>query len=374
MAGLEDQRGDRPMTGPVGRWFSFAGALGLTCILAASLVGAQGSPERKSAEDRSAAVTGPLVLAKQGSFFVNAGTIETSAAGNIGVTTAGHISSKGMYVQYQIPQTVNRTAYPLILVHGSGHSGKTYEETPDGRMGWAEYFVRRGISTYVVDHAGRARSGFDPTPSNRAKAEGKADAVPVFSKFTNEAAWTAFRIGPKPFVAYENTRFPVDAQEQYFAQIVPNTETSYADSGRATVDGLAVLLDRIGPSVVFVHSQSGAYGISTALARPSLVRALVSVEPRSCAVSEGDRAAFVRIPFLTVFGDFFGATSGDWPARMAECIDTVKRTKAAGGTGENIYLPEAGVRGNSHMLMLDTNNLEVADIILRWLAAYARAQ
>ena len=46
----------------------------------------------------------PLVLAEQGSFFVNAQTIETRFPSGNGTPVAGHISGKGMYVQYQIPK------------------------------------------------------------------------------------------------------------------------------------------------------------------------------------------------------------------------------------------------------------------------------
>ena len=125
------------------------------------------------------------------------------------------------------------------MVHGSGHTGKTYEETPDGRIGWAEYFVRRGVSVYVVDHAGRARSGFDPTPGNRAKLIKNPALIPSFAEFTNEQAWTAFRFGPTAFTPYDNTQFPIAARVQYFAQIVPNTETSYPEAGDTTVAALS---------------------------------------------------------------------------------------------------------------------------------------
>lgn len=317
----------------------------------------------------------PLVLAKQGSFFVNEQQVETSFARGSGTPASGHISVKGMYVQYKIPQAKTRTAYPIILVHGAAHTGKTYEETPDGRMGWAEYFVRHGIPTYIVDHSGRARSGFDPSPTNRAKLQDKPELVPNFWTFTNEAAWTVFRFGPTPFVPYENTKFPVDAKEQYFAQIIPNTETSYAEGGQATIQALAALLDRIGPAVILVHSQSGAYGIGAAIARPNLVKAVVSIEPRSCEVTDADlQGVFTRVPLLTMFGDFFGADVDDWPGRMAECVQTVDRIRAARGTAENIYLPDAGIRGNSHMLMMDRNNQQLADMILAWLTRNANAR
>ena len=315
----------------------------------------------------------PLVLARQGSFFVNQENILTSFPKGTGTPDAGHISARGMYVQYQIPQDRNESAYQIIMVHGSSHTGKTYEETPDGRMGWAEYMVRKGVPVYVVDHAGRARSGFDPSPGNRAKIEGNPELIPSFARFTNEQAWTAFRFGPKPFIPHEDTRFPIVAQDEYFAQMVPNTETSYLKGGQNTVAALAALLDRIGPAVVLVHSQSGEYGIGAAIARPDLVKAVVSVEPRNCAMSDSDiQGVFSHVPLLIIFGDFFGAEAGtDWPMRMAECVDTVDRIKAVGGTAENIYLPDFGIRGNSHMLMMDVNNLQIADMMLVWLARNA---
>jgi len=315
----------------------------------------------------------PLVVAKQGSFFVNEQNIATAFPDGDGTRAPGHISVKGMYVQYQIPAARTPRVYPVIMVHGFGHTGKTYEETPDGRMGWAEYFVRRGVPVYVVDHSGRARSGFDPTPANQALREKNPALIPSFAEFTNEYAWTSFRFGPTAFTPYEATRFPVAARDQYFAQIVPNTETSYEGAGDNTVRALAALVDRIGPAVLLVHSQSGAYGIAAAVARPGSIKGVVSVEPRSCAVSdENVRAVFTRVRLLTIFGDFFGTNVSDWPGRIAECVETVTRIKTARGIAENIHLPDRGIRGNSHMLMMDTNNLQVADIILAWLIEKVR--
>ena len=303
----------------------------------------------------------PLVLAKQGSFFINQEDLATAFPTPAGTPLPGHVSVKGMYVQYQIPQARNRAAYPVIMVHGSAHTGKTYEETPDGRMGWAEYFVRHGVPVYVVDHSGRARSGFDPTAR-----------VPGFTKFTNEQAWVRFRFGPQPFVPFANTQFPVKAQEEYYAQLVPNTETALPGAGQNTIDALAKLLDRIGPAVVMVHSQSGGYGIGAAIARPNLVKAVVSVEPRSCAASPADiQSVFTHVPLLTMFGDFQKGDP-DWADRMAECVATVAHIKEAHGAAENIYLPDSGIHGNSHMMMMDLNNQQLADIILAWLDRHAR--
>ena len=77
---------------------------------------------------------------------------------------------------------------------------------------------------------------------------------------------------------------------------------------------------------------------------------------------------FKHVPLLTIFGDFFAADQGDErPSHIAEFLHTGARIKAAGGTAENIYLPDSGISGNSHMLMMDVNNLQIADMVLAWL-------
>src|SRR6185369_3436221 len=88
---------------------------------------------------------GPLQLQDEGSFFVNgqqtASTHPGTAAG--GISQPGTITVNQMYVQYRIPQEVRGPT--IVMVHGSGHTGATYETTPDGREGWATYFARKGF-------------------------------------------------------------------------------------------------------------------------------------------------------------------------------------------------------------------------------------
>src|SRR5437879_645189 len=111
---------------------------------------------------------GPLELQDEGVFYINGQVATTNFSGAPPAEASGQITIDQMYVQYRIPKTVSGP--PIIMVHGSGHTGVTYETTPDGREGWATYFARKGYPVYVVDHSGRGRSGFDPTPINRAAA------------------------------------------------------------------------------------------------------------------------------------------------------------------------------------------------------------
>src|SRR5262249_52765311 len=164
-----------------------------------------------------------------------------------------------MYVQFRIPKTIAGPA--IVMVPGFGHTGATFETTPDGREGWATYFARKHFPVYVVDHAGRARSGFDPSPINRAKKGASGAELPRFPQFTRERAWSFFRIGPAYPTAFPNTQFPIDAFDQYVSQLVPNTESTLPGGGNNTVKALGALLERIGPAVVLAHSQAGAYGM-----------------------------------------------------------------------------------------------------------------
>ena len=116
----------------------------------------------------SGSLGGVMSLRDEGSFFVGGRnvTVKTPYYGTTGLSGPGEITIDQMYVNYRIPAKV--TGLPVIMVHGSNHTGVTFETTPDGREGWATYFVRHGHPVYVIDHVGRGRSGFNPTPLNEA--------------------------------------------------------------------------------------------------------------------------------------------------------------------------------------------------------------
>jgi pimeloyl-ACP methyl ester carboxylesterase len=252
----------------------------------------------------SSSLGGPLVLADEGSFFVR-GTNERSEFADMrgAAPLAGTIRTGQMYVQFKIPAKSN--SVPVILVHGANHSGVTYETTPDGREGWANYFVRSGFPVYVVDQAGRGRSGFNPTDINRAKAKSDTSSMPTIPIATREAAWASYRLGPQYPEFWPDSRFPQAALDHYFSQAAPMGDgTLPGVFCEHTVAGLVALLEKIGPAVVLVHSQSGAYGLAAARAKPDLVRALVSVEGDCAPMSDDDTTKiFNRVPLLSVWAD-----------------------------------------------------------------------
>jgi len=147
-------------------------------------------------------LTKPLVIEDQGSFFIGGVPKVTyhAAAPAPGAATQApapdQITIGQMYVQFEIPQTKKRNMIPVIMVHGSSHTAACLESTPDGREGWYPYFVRKGISTYLVDQAGRGRSGFDESVILEAAAmikNGEIDhglrMIPPFGRITDNGAW-----------------------------------------------------------------------------------------------------------------------------------------------------------------------------------------
>ncbi len=114
-----------------------------------------------------------------------------------------------------------------------------------------------------------------------------------------------------------------------------------------------------------VHSQAGQFGFKVAQARPDKVKALIAVE----AAGVGDpatAAALKDVPILMVFGDYIDQDSR-WPKMKQNDLDFTDKVKAAGGSVDIIDLPKAGLHGNTHMMMMDKNNIAVADVIQTWL-------
>ena len=71
---------------------------------------------------------------------------------------------------------------------------------------------------------------------------------------------------------------------------------------------------------------------------------------------------------LSFWGDnTVGALGPNNDQRRNGCISTVNTIKAAGGNAKFFLLPDNGIKGNTHMMMFDKNNLQVADIIMKWL-------
>ncbi len=315
----------------------------------------------------------PLLLKAQGSFFVGGEKVVQTEAELGSVGPAGHISINQMYVRYMVPEAGDSNV-PVVMIHGATLTGKSWETTPDGRMGWDEYFVRRGHPVYVPDQVSRGRSGFNQAVFDNVRGGTAQPGVqPPFLRFSDEVVWPNFRFGPNQGVPYPDEQFPVAAVDELAMQSVPdmNRGLPIPNPNFKTLSDLAIQLKG---AVLMGHSQGGIFPVGAALTDSTGIKGMVLVEPGSCPATYTDRqiATLATIPLLVVFGDHLGDTpSGipghSWQTAFDGCKAFISRVKAAGGKAQMLHPPDHGIRGNSHMIMQDKNNLQIADLILKWI-------
>jgi pimeloyl-ACP methyl ester carboxylesterase len=241
-----------------------AALLGLSVALTLTMPGsvrAEDVAERQGLLGRE-----PLVIADEGSFYAGGHYDRDHSSSHI----VGQI-----YVDYRIPRDLKHP-FPIVLVHGGNQSGAGWFSTPDGRPGWAHYFLRKGYAVYVIDQVARGRSSVVPEVYGA-----MATAQPlqyVLEKFTSQER---YKLWPQ---ASLHTQWPGKGEpgdpafDQYWSSDVPGMLDRSAQA-QMNVDALAALLDKVGPSIVLVHSQSGGYAWPLAQARPDLVKAIVAAEP-----------------------------------------------------------------------------------------------
>jgi hypothetical protein len=324
----------------------------------------------------------PLVIEQQGSFLVggkmitNPGKFDPITRTSDGQTFRGDHA----YVFYQLPPKPRK--YPLILWHGLGQFSKTWETTPDGREGYQNIFQRRGYSIYVIDQPRRGRAG-------RSLVEATITPTP------DEQTWFgAFRIGiwPNYFPGVQFSQDP-QALDQYFRQMTPNTGPFDLE---VVTDAASQLLNKTGPAILVTHSQAGGPGWVTAIRNPN-VRAIVSYEPGSgfvfpegevpppmpsssgaleaAAIPVADFKKLTGFPIVIYYGDNIpekpDASPGQdgWRVRLAMARLWRDAVNRHGGDVTVVHLPEIGIRGNTHFPFSDLNNVQIADLMAKFLAS-----
>jgi pimeloyl-ACP methyl ester carboxylesterase len=377
----------------------------LVCVaILATVLGL--APMTTEAQDNSKDNNPPLNLARDGYFYV--GGTPTQIDGK--TVIAGQ-----MYVEYRIP-TKQTQPYPIIMVHGGTRSGANWTGTPDGREGWAQYFARRGYAVYVVDQPGRGRSAYVPQVYGPPRLANAESAQQRYLQQAKHKLW--------PQAALHNQwpgsgEIEDPASHQILASFLP--EIAFPKSVAITHAAMLQLIDRIGPSIMLVHSQGGPIGWLAADARPDVVRAVIAVEPngppgraaRFVGAPEWFKDGPMELPYgLTPLPITFSPPVKDpseikwakedkpdapdlvtcWKqAEPARQLPNLQRIPIALITAEASYhatydhcivrflnqagvrptvikLADLGIRGNSHNMMQEKNSDAIAEVIYQWLA------
>jgi pimeloyl-ACP methyl ester carboxylesterase len=354
----------------------------------------------------AAEIPAPLSIARQGHLF---------AGGSYTAGDGGQVMSGQLYAEFQIPSALAH-GDPIVMVHGGGQSGTNFTGTPDGREGWAQFFLRRGYAVYVVDQVGRGRAPYAPI---RYGALAFPDCARSQQRFVG---MERYKLWPQ---AERHTQWPGGAApgdtvfDQFYAAQLPGI-ADFTLQQSLNRDALLALLAKIGPATLLTHSQAGTFGWAVADARPDLVTAILAIEPNGPPFYECEMVgapAYLRDgakirPFgptavpLTYLPPVHAAEelairreeradgpglARCWvqaePARQLPNLQkmpililtaeasyhapydhcTVKFLEQAGVHPSWIQLAALGITGNGHMMMLEKNNQEIAAVLADWL-------
>ncbi len=350
----------------------------------------------------------PLSIARQGYFFVG---------GKYSTVKDQQVMSGQLYVEFQIPSKQTHE-WPIVMIHGGGQSGTNFTGTPDGREGWAQYFLRQGYAVYIVDQPGRGRAAYLADLYDGVTPPALDNVQRRFVAPERYRLWPQARLHTQ----WPGTGAPGDAVfDQFYASQLPSIQ-DFTLQQVLNRDAIVALLDRIGPVIVLTHSQSGAFGWPVADRRPDFVKAIVAVEPNGPPFFDvtnvpapewfRDSATQTRPWGVTAVPLSYAPPTNNtsdlailrqekpdapdltkcWlqksPARQLPNLQkipilimtaeasyhapydhcTVKYLEQAGVHSTWIKLADIGIHGNGHMMMLEKNNLDIAAVISTWLS------
>ncbi|PBK72945.1 alpha/beta-hydrolase [Armillaria solidipes] len=318
------------------------------------------------------------------------------------------VAHGAMYVEHLIPAKVTQP-FPLVFIHGLSMTGTNLLETIDGEPGWADYFLGEGYELYLVDAPARGRSAWHQGIDG---PQSVLDTTYVESHFTATRRyniWSQAALHTQ-WLGSGSVGDPIF--DNFYAATVPSLVSALESSEKIKVAGSA-LLDQIGPAIIMVHSQSGSYGWILADARPSLVKAVIALEPigppfmnavfapltaaRPYGITETplQYSPPINSPDELVRDLVYHDTSVNVfcyhqasPARqLVNLIDipilmvtsesgyhtlydncTADYLVQAGVAVDHISLADVGIHGNGHMMFMERNRQRIAgDVVQKWL-------
>jgi pimeloyl-ACP methyl ester carboxylesterase len=348
-------------------------------------------------------------IARKGFFF---------AGGSYWGDAGRQVMRGAMYTEVWVPRQV-RSPYPIVLFHANGQTGVQWQQTPDGRPGWAYRLVEAGYVVYMVDYPARGRSAYVPLPGPDGKTPIDGN-LNIRTALELERIWTNARERGDFPLKMNHTQWPGAGKigDPVFDTFM-KSQVQFAGASTALArDATVALLDTIGnPVILFAHSQGGGIAFETTEARPQLVKAMVSLEPGGPQFGNVDTAKVTAGPRNP---NSWGLTNAryeyDPPASAPSELNVVLEQKSdrpdeavcwmqveparklarwknirvfaasASGTYHRVYDPcipkflnqagvktdfvrfeDVGIAGNSHVMMLEKNSDDIIKYITGWL-------
>lgn len=309
-----------------------------------------------------------------------------------------------MYVEAFFPVTQTKP-WPIIMFHGAGQTNVNWLMTPDGRMGWADWFVSKGYAVYLCEQPSRGRSAYHPD-QNGPRIYHSLESLQRF--MADNGSWPQSKLHTQ-WPGEGSLAFDDETDRQFIASQVEYLPSN-KESQRLMLSAGTKLLKDTGPAILFTHSQAGPFGWLLADACPELVKGIMALEPSGPPFSmntdvpvsqnfgiadlplhyepEISSPEDIRLELLT--SDTPGINSG-WifqePAPQLPRLAgipiwivvsessyhagydhlTSRVLEQCGVPHQFVRLENRGIHGNGHMMMLEKNSLKVAGLILSML-------
>ena len=296
-------------------------------------------------------------------------------------TDARHLPS-GLYLETLHPAEPSGKP-PVLMLHGGAHTGAGYLATLDGRPGWAHDFARAGHVVMLPDWPGVGRSGH--VAAERLTGEvvcaGMAEVIaqagqPVVlltHSMSGAYGWKLLEMGGDriaKLVAIApaqpgNIQAPADVTAETPTTLTIRGTTSFVlDRTAAFVPERAFTARKLaGDGPQFPTEALDRYHASLVAIPPLLIQQRLNVGGSQLRVE--DFRHYAGKPVLGVTGDH----DGDHPRALDEAI--VTWLAAHGARAEYWFLPDRGIVGNGHMMMLERNSAALAAALLAWMGGLA---
>jgi hypothetical protein len=154
-----------------------------------------------------------------------------------------------------------------------------------------------------------------------------------------------------------------------------------------TPSQMAVLAKQLGGAILMGHSESSPYPTQAALqpasgcypwtsASACKVKGIIQLETGCFGnLTDAEINTLKHIPILIEEGDFYPT-----PRPVPPCPQEIQQITNAGGDISYAHLPDltpgslypgspGAITGNEHMVMLDNNNQQIAQIVIDWLSS-----
>lgn len=324
---------------------------------------------------------------------------------------SGNLSIDQLYVEKLTPSGGVTQAKPMVFFHGGAVSGTTWLNTPDGRKGFATFFLDKGYQVYLVDHISVGRSSqmdtrdyvlYNTTTQETVQAGFTApEMAATYPQAKLHTQWPGTgRIGDPVFDAFRKGVI-------LFTSNFTLGELSMRAAG-------CELLSLIGPSYLVSHSLGSTYPLLLSNDCPASVAGSINLEHSNhpfwnygVTVNSGSAAREWGLantpldyePAVSSPAELKHVVTGNdtlalrdcrlqaEPARMLPKIASVpylcltgeasvhatydhciiEYLKQAGGKPDWIRLGERNITGNGHFMHLEKNNMDIAAVVEGWI-------